>query len=272
MFMQHELFKFERELRIRSYSGKTIKSYLHGLKKYLEFKNDDFETLDVNNIRDFLLDCERRGLSAQSRNLHLSAIKFYYRNVVKNWQTINIKVAKRAQKVPIVISCDEIHNLLNSTHNLKHKLLLALAYGAGLRVSEVVALKVADLSFEQGTIQVKNGKGQKDRITLLPEKISLQLKSWVSGKPLNAYVFASERGGKLSARTAQKVFATKLQNSGCLKKAGFHSLRHSFATHLLENGVDIRFLQELLGHNNIRTTQRYTQVSNQAIRQIKSPL
>lgn len=269
--MQTELQKTERELKIRNYSSKTIKSYLHGLREYFTFKKDDFEKLDQENIRGFLLNCERKKTSPQSRNLFLNAVKFYYRNVVRNSQKIEIQSAKKPQSLPVVLSRSEIKKILQSLKNIKHKLLLSLAYGAGLRVSEVIALKIQDLDLEEMILHIKQAKGQKDRISVLPEKLIDDLRSSIVGKAKNDLVFASERGGKLTTRTAQKIFENALRTSGIKKNATFHSLRHSFATHLLENGVDVRYVQELLGHQNIRTTQRYTQVTNPKLKNIKSP-
>jgi len=141
-----------------------------------------------------------------------------------------------------------------------------------LRVSEIINLKVKDLNLDELTIHLKQAKGKKDRLTLIPEKLVNDLRNLIAGKLNNDYVFASERGGKLTERTAQIVFAKALSLAGIKKEATFHSLRHSFATHLLENGVDVRYVQELLGHANIRTTQIYTHVTNPAIKNIKSPL
>jgi len=156
--------------------------------------------------------------------------------------------------------------------NPKHQLLLSLAYGAGLRVSEAISLKVQDLDLDELTIHIKQAKGQKDRLSVIPESLVDSLKNLVAGKTGKDFVFASERGGKLTTRTAQKVFENSLVASGVKKDATFHSLRHSFATHLLENGTDVRYVQELLGHSNIRTTQVYTQVTNPQLKNIKSPL
>ena len=150
-------------------------------------------------------------------------------------------------------------------------MLVSLAYGAGLRVSEAVNLKVRDLNLEELTIHIRQAKGKKDRLTLIPEKLVNDLKNLMAGKDGGEYAFASERGGKLTDRTAQAVFEHALKKSGIKKGATFHSLRHSFATHLLENGTDVRYVQELLGHANIRTTQIYTHVTNPAIKNIKSP-
>ncbi len=162
--------------------------------------------------------------------------------------------------------------MLDETKNQKHQLLLALAYGAGLRVSEVVNLKVQDLDFAEKTIHLKQAKGRKDRISVLPDKFIDALKRFVSGKDKGDFIFHSDWGGRLTTRTAQKVFEHALAKADIKKPATFHSLRHSFATHLLENGVDIRYVQVLLGHNNIRTTQRYTRVTNPKLQSIRSPL
>ena len=267
-----ELQKAEREMKIKNYSSKTVKGYLYGLREYFAFKGSNFIELDQENIRDFLLACEQKQISPQSRNLFLSAIKFYYRNVTRNPQKIEIQSAKRPKSLPVVLSRSEIARILKVVKNTKHKLLLSISYGAGLRVSEVIVLKVQDLDFEELTVHIKQAKGQKDRISVVPESLVDDLKNLVAGKVINDLVFASERGGKLTTRTAQKVFENALQISEVKKNATFHSLRHSFATHLLENGTDVRYVQELLGHSNIRTTQIYTQVTNPKLKNIKSPL
>ena len=161
---------------------------------------------------------------------------------------------------------------MKQIENPKHKLIIALSYTAGLRVSEAVNLKVKDINLDELTIHIKNAKGKKDRLTIFSEKIKLPLQKLIVLKDKNDYVFESERGGKLSERTAQIIFEKALFKSGIKKEASFHSLRHSFATHLLENGTDVRYVQELLGHANIRTTQIYTHITNPSIKNIKSPL
>ena len=270
--MQLELQKTERELIIKNYSLKTIKSYLFGLKSYFIFKKINFDRLDEENIKDFLLYCSDKGVSPQSRNIFLSAIKFYYHHVTKAKQTIKISSAKKPSRLPVILSRNEVEQILQSLKNSKHKLLLSLAYGSGLRVSEATALKCQDLNLGELTIYIKQSKGQKDRISIIPAKLCDDLKNLCAGKNEDDFVFASERGGKLSTRSAQKVFKNALLKSGLNKKLTFHSLRHSFATHLLENGVDVRYVQELLGHHNIRTTQIYTHVTNPKLKNIKSPL
>jgi len=270
--MQKQLARTERELKIRNYSPRTVKSYLFGLRAYFLFKKRGLEILNQDNIKDFLLHCEQRGISAQSRNLFLNAVKYYYRDVIGTSRKLKIRSAKKNKSLPVVLSRDEIRKILQSIPNTKHKILLSIAYGAGLRVGEAVSLKVKDIDFDELTVHIKRAKGKKDRISILPEKLVNHLKNLAAGKENNDFVFESERGGKLTTRTVQKVFKNALRKSAIKKEASFHSLRHSFATHLLENGVDIRYVQELLGHQNIGTTQRYTKVTNPSIKNIKSPL
>jgi site-specific recombinase XerD len=251
-------------------------------------------------IKDFIVFLHDEGYAPQTTNLALNAVKFFYRWVLGSSMKIKIKCAKKNLKLPVVLSRDEVRRVIGVVRNLKHKLMISLAYGAGLRVSEVVGLKVRDLMIDQGLICVCGGKGGKDRLTIFPEKLKDEFnlflgekrKNYEEGKNgsnglkccyekeknfdnkkfENSYVFESNRGGKLTSRTAQKVFEYSLELAGVERPATFHSLRHSFATHLLEDGVNLRYIQELLGHKNIRTTQIYTMVSTEAVRKIKSPL
>jgi site-specific recombinase XerD len=270
--MQQVLQKVERELKLRNYSNKTVKAYLFCTKEYLKYKKADFDQLDEENIKDYLLQMQYDSKSPQTINLHLNAIKYFYRDVLKNNSEINIKFAKRSQKLPVVLSREEIKKIIGPISNLKHRMIISLSYGAGLRISETQNLKVRDIDIAEKTIHIKNAKGRKDRITVLPDKIADDLQKVICYKNYNDLLFESERGGKLSTRTLEKIFQNALNKSGCNKPATFHSLRHSFATHLLENGVDVRYVQELLGHANIRTTQIYTHVTNSNIKNIKSPL
>lgn len=270
--MQVYINKLADELRLRKYSPKTIKSYVACVTDYLHYKQDNFESVDVAFIKKHLLAKIDRGLSSQTVNQSLQAINFFCRNVLKYHGEINIKFAKTPSKLPIVLSREEIQALLATIKNEKHQLMVALAYSAGLRVSEIVNLKTKDIDADELILHIKGAKGNKDRITIFPEKLMPGIRKFITGKNANDYFFSSERGGKLTERTAQKIFENALQKTNIKKDATFHSLRHSFATHLLENGVDIRYVQELLGHTNIRTTQIYTKVTNPALKNIKSPL
>lgn len=270
--MQDLLNRTRDELRLRNMSPRTVQSYLAALKSYFIYKGDDLVNVDVENIRRFILQKLERGAAAQTANLFLNAIKFFYRDVVRSTVSIDVRFAKTPSALPVVLSRREIERMLESIKNTKHKVLLSLAYGAGLRVSEAVHLRVKDVDLDEGIVHVKQSKGKKDRITLIPERLTHDLQQCIVGRDGNEYVFESQRGGCLTASTAQKVFAMACKKAGIQKDATFHSLRHSFATHLLENGTDVRYVQELLGHANIRTTQRYTRVTNPMLKNIRSPL
>lgn len=270
--MQNYSDKIIIELKIRNYSQKTIDSYIHYLNDFLGFINCDPVAADSAKIKEFILIKQENGYSSQTINLCLNAIKFFYREVLKRPQHIDLKLAKKNKRLPVVLSREEIVAIIENTPNEKHKLILALSYGAGLRVSEAADLKIKDVFLDELTLKVDQGKGKKDRLTIVPEKIRSKLGALIGGRSGDDYLFASERGGKLTERTLQAVFAKALEKSGIKKEATFHSLRHSFATHLLENSTDVRYVQELLGHQNIRTTQIYTHVTNPSIRNIKSPL
>ncbi|MDD4995546.1 MAG: tyrosine-type recombinase/integrase [Patescibacteria group bacterium] len=270
--MQEYLEQTEKELKVRNYSPKTIDSYRRAIKEYFLFKKHNFAVADSENVRDFILYARDRGLSPQTINLWLNAIKFFYRQVVKSHGLLEVRAVKRSQKLPVVLTRDEIGRILNVCRNAKHRLLIALAYGAGLRVSEVVGLRVRDVDFDELMLNIREAKGGKDRVSVIPERIKAELLNLAAGKTGDEYLFLSERGGRLTTRTAQRVFSDCVKRAGINKPAGFHALRHSFATHLLENGTDVRYVQALLGHQNIRTTQLYTHVTNPGLKNIRSPL
>jgi site-specific recombinase XerD len=270
--MQEFLNKLILELKIRNYSPKTIKSYFLSLNEYFKFKNSNLDILDLENIKHFILEKFEKKYSSQTISVYLNAIKFFYRDVLKINKFIDIKFPKKSKKLPVVLSRIEITEILNKIENQKHKLMIALAYGGGFRVSEIVNLKVKDIDLNELTIHIKGAKGKKDRITIFSEKLVSDVEKLMIGKNKNTYFFESERAGNLTTRTAEKIFEKALKSTNINKEATFHSLRHSFATHLLENGTDVRYVQELLGHQNIRTTQIYTQVTNPSLKKIKSPL
>jgi len=180
-----------QELKLRNYSIKTTKAYLGCLKEYFDFKKFNLEKIDEENIKQFLLNKQGKNYSSQTINLYLNAIKFFYREVLKISQKINLKFAKRSKKLPIVLSREEIKNIIDVIKNPKHKLIISLAYGAGLRISEVVNLKAKDVNLEELTIHLKNAKGKKDRITIFPEKIKTNLQNLIAGKNPNDYLFES---------------------------------------------------------------------------------
>lgn len=272
MNLKELLGKVRDELRLRNYSPKTVDSYLNCLSEYFGYIKNIKREPEVLAIKKYLLEKQERRQSFQTINLHLQAIKYFYREIMKSRTVVEIKFAKTPSKLPVVLSRNEIQRIADLIKNEKHRLIIVLSYGAGLRVSEVVRLRVGDVNLDDLTVHIKSAKGNKDRITVFPEKLKAALSEIMALQHGNEYLFESERGGKLSERTVQAVFKKAFQWSGIKKEASFHSLRHSFATHLLENGVDMRYVQELLGHANIRTTQIYTKVTNPMLKKIKSPL
>ena len=274
------LKQVERELKLRNYSTKSISAYLVNLRAYFEYLHIERRRPDLDAIKDFLIQMHEKKYAPQSVNLALNSIKFFYKNILGNPFKIDIKCAKKTLKLPVVLSRAKILEMIEVTKNVKHKLLLSIAYGAGLRVSEVVKLKVEDVDFASGIMRISESKGRKSRLTVLPERIRgdllIYLKDRSDGGVAGEFVFPSNWGGRLSTRSCQKIFESSLKKiSGgelLLKKgASFHSLRHSFATHLLENGTDIRVVQKLLGHASIKTTEIYTHVSEDVIGRVKSP-
>ena len=257
---------------MRNYSPRTIESYLSALTAYFRRKSVAEDQLDIGHLRSYILEMVQRGAASQTVHVHLNAIQFFYREICGIRTPINIPYPKREGRLPVVLSHEEIERMIAVTPNMKHKLIIALAYGAGLRVSEVRDLVIRDIDFDRACIHIKCGKGAKDRVTLLPDRLMDSLRQLSVFRQGSDPVFISERGGKLTTETLQKVVQHAMQKTGIIKPATFHSLRHSFATHLLENGTDIRYVQELLGHSNIRTTQRYTHVTQPVLRTIQSPL
>ncbi|MGW8185413.1 MAG: site-specific tyrosine recombinase/integron integrase [Candidatus Moraniibacteriota bacterium] len=272
MNLQELLLKIKDELKLRNYSRRTIESYLFCLNEYFKYAKIIKREPEIAVIKKYLLKKQEAGQSSQTINLHLQAIKYFYREIIKSPTNVDIKFAKTASKLPVVLSRKEIEKIIGAIDNKKHRALISFSYSAGFRVSEAINLKIKDVDLEELTIHIKGAKGNKDRISIIAEKLKPEILELTAMRDLNEYVFTSNRGGKLTERTAQKVFERALEKSGIKKEATFHSLRHSFATHLLENGVDVRYVQELLGHANIRTTQIYTKVTNPALRKIKSPL
>lgn len=264
--------ELDRVLTLKNRSRATKKSYAGCLKRFLKAYPEEINQPNTKSIEDFLLNLFETGSSAQTVQSYSQAIRFYYCEVVGCVIDLSIKTPKRPSRLPVTLSHEEIIRILQSITNEKHRTMIALAYGAGLRVSELTDLRAGSVDFEDGVLRVCQGKGNKDRITLLPNALLADLKERTAGKCLSDYLFESERGGRLSTRSIQKVFERALKSADIKKPATFHSLRHSFATHILEQGTDLRFIQKLLGHSNIRTTQRYTHVSTASLKVIQSPL
>ncbi len=270
----HPLDSLAQELIIRGFSRRTIKSYLAHNQHFLDFTSKSARGIDAQDIKDYLLYLKSQNYTNTSLNQVISALKFYYEQILHRKLFFSIRRPKKEKFLPTVLTRVEIIKIINCTHNLKHKLLLSLIYGSGLRVSEVVKIKISHIDLVSKSLLVKDAKGQKDRFTLL-SAISIKLLNLYLPKLSDEqkYLFSGQQGeSHLSQRSAQKIFEHALQESDIKKDVTCHSLRHSFATHLLEGGVDIRYIQKLLGHQNIKTTEIYTHVARNFFNNIKSPL
>jgi len=262
------LNKLKQELEIRNFSKKTIKSYMFAVNRFLEFSEKKKLGLNENIVKEYIRDLlKKQNPSTVSQNL--SAIEFFFLKVLK--QNLKIPHPKRNKPIPEILTQDELKNLINITNNIKHKLIIKLLYGCGLRVSEIVNLKKSDFDFCEGLIHIKLSKGKKDRFVKIPEILKQELINYSNLNKQDLF-FVSTRGGRLTTATIQKIIKNSAKKAGIKKNISPHTLRHSFATHLLDSGTDIRIIQKLLGHSNIRTTQIYLKVSNQSIKNIKTPL
>ncbi|MFC1697800.1 tyrosine-type recombinase/integrase [Nanoarchaeota archaeon] len=247
------------DLKLKGYSRKTIRTYTYYAEKFVE---------SGVGLEQFLLGLINFGKSRSTIRTAGFAIKFFLnREKQINFQDLpNIKINK---KLPVILSKEEIDKIIKVCNNVKHRLIIMLLYSSGLRVSEVVNLKWEDVDFSRKTIHIKDAKGGKDRITLLSNKVKRELLGFSIFR--KGLVFKSNRNGRYSSRAVQAVVKNVAFKAGITKNVSPHSFRHSFATHLLEDGIDIRYIKELLGHSKIETTLIYTKVSGNTIRKIKSP-
>lgn len=266
---------YTAELSLRRYSKNTIRSYGTSFAGFLAFYRGrnpaELTDEDVNRYITYLVTEVKVSSAVQKQAVN--AVKFYYEKVLQRAVNQNLyKRPKREKSLPQVLSEAEVVRILKAPQNLKHRTILTVIYSAGLRLSELLDLKLTDLDFDRKLIRVKMGKGRKDRYTLLSPKLETLLREYlVLYRPVS-YVFEGRDGGRYSAKSVQNVFQNAAAQAEIQKHASVHTLRHSFATHLLENGTDLRFIQELLGHSSSKTTEIYTHVSRKSIGKIRSPL
>jgi site-specific recombinase XerD len=266
--------ELQRELISRKYSSKTIKAYIHYNEDLLRFAKKspvDVVEKDVKNYLFYLAD--EKDSSASTLNIAINALNFYYGEILKKNFAYEIKRPKKDRKLPVVLNKEEVFKILSSVTNVKHRAILMITYSAGLRVSEVVRLKVEDIDTERKLIHVRSAKGRKDRYTLLSEVTAETLNLYLKSYQPKKWLFpGKDENSHLTVRSAEKIFDNAVRGAGITKDVSVHSLRHSFATHLLESGVDLRYIQELLGHKSSKTTEIYTHVSNKNLSRIQSPL
>jgi len=263
-----DLKRLETELRLGRKSEKTIKNYLFFNQKFLDFIKKPVEHIGIDDIKSYVASLDQKSTATVA--LALASLRFYYGKILGKEIFTNIDTPKKEKKLPTVLSKDEIKKLIENADTNKSKLIISFLYSSGLRVSELVNLKVQDINLDERTGAVKSGKGKKDRMFIISEKLSEELKKFLSSHSSYQYLFSKEK--PLTPRNIQKIMKHTAKKAGMNKKITPHTLRHSFATHLLEAGTDIRYIQELLGHSNLNTTQIYTHVSTEELKKIKSPL
>ena len=259
------------ELRIRNYSPRTAESYIHHNSEFLRFCAKDPREVKAEDIKAYL-DFLAREWSASTVSVAYNALLFYYKTIWHRSFFINLPHPRKEKHLPVVLSKSEVQRMISATKNSKHHCIISMLYATGVRVSELTHIKMRDIDLDRMVLRVNQGKGKKDRQTLIPRMLLETLKNQQRLKQPDSYLFTNGRGGRLTEATIQKVVARAAARAGVGKIVSPHTLRHSFATHLLENGTDIRYIQELLGHAKLQTTQIYTHVATSSLKNIISPL
>ena len=266
--MQQTLEKLKAELKIRGFSPLTVRNYSFFVTKFLKRINKPVEQLNEEDIKLYLSEM----FDTKSRNtimLAAASIKFLYKEILKK-DIHNLTLPKKEKTLPQVLTKDETRKLLESAETKKSRLLMSFLYSSGLRVSELVNLKKDDINLQDKMGWVRKGKGSKDRMFTISESLCSDLKLFLEKHPNHVYLFSETK--PLTTRNIQKIVIKTAKKAGIPKKVTPHTLRHSFATHLLESGVDIRVIQELLGHASLNTTQIYAHVSMEMLKSVKNPL
>jgi site-specific recombinase XerD len=266
--------KMKMDMELKGLSLRTIETYLSWMKKYtLHYGRSPKELGDeeVRNYLHFLL--KEKNVAQASINQAYSALKFFYQTTLgRSWQGEKIPRSKVPKKLPVVLSKEEVQDVFSNTGNIKHLAMLMTIYSGGLRLSEATHLKPEDIDSKRMSIKVR-GKGDKERYTLLGEKTLDILRTYWKVCSPSQWLFCSKIPGQpISTSCVQRVFKSSLHKSGIKKKASIHTLRHSFATHLLESGVDLIYIQRLLGHTSARTTAIYLHVTRKGVARITSPI
>ena len=266
--------KLDDELRLRKYSPRTRNAYIYFNKMLCQTLKKPPEAIQPGDIKRFLGFIEKeKAYKAASINLIISSIKFFYREIMNDSAISELYRPKHDAKLPQILSKEEMKKVISAEKNIKHRLLLMLVYSSGLRVSEVVTLKKGHIDLTRKIIFVEQGKGRKDRYTLLSENAADFLVQYYDTFNIETWLFPGQpKTNHLSIRSAQHIVDKAVRNAGVTKRVSIHGLRHTFATHLLESGTDIRYIQTLLGHKSISTTERYTHVAKKNVLAIKSPL
>jgi len=272
---QAALARMHEVLLLKGYSPSTIKTYSVEFAQLLYLlKNTHVDTLTPERLRSYFLYCIKKlKLSESLIHSRLNAIKFYFEQVLRHEKFfLEIPRPKKVSTLPKVIGKKDISKIFSQVENIKHLVMLKLCYGMGLRVSEIVKLKISDIDSARMVVHIEAGKGKIDRYVTLPSSILDDLRNYYKAYRPKKYLFEGQHGGQYAIRSAQAVFKNAMKKAKINKSVGIHGLRHSYATHLLECGTDMYFIQKLLGHKDIKTTEIYAKVSNRQLATVKSPL
>jgi site-specific recombinase XerD len=267
-------FKIEKECKRRRLSPRTSKIYIHCINKFLNWSKKDLRYISKKDVRLFLEYLSDKNKTGSTMNVYHMALRFLFENVLEKRMWIDIKYSKTPKRLPEVLSKEEIKKLLDAISNWKHKLMIEFIYGSGLRVSELINIKVKDLELNKNYGYVRNGKGGKDRLITLPKIIIEKLINLIEIEKLNqeSHLFQSNRNKKYNIKSLQKIVLGASKKAKLNKRVHPHTLRHSFATHLIENGYDIQNVQAMLGHKSPETTLIYTHIASPNLINTKSPL
>lgn len=264
----------EKLIQIR-YSQNTIKTYVSYMRSFMqEFSDRNLESITTPEINAYILRLIRtRGISPSQQNQRINAIKFYYEKVLGRKKAYyHLNRPKKEKGLPKILSVEEVELILKHCKNLKHKCILMTLYSGGLRRSELINLKITDIDSKRMLIRITQSKGNKDRHTLLSEKLLKLFRDYYKFYKPAFWLFEGQGGGQYSATSIANIFRKALRKAKISKHATPHTLRHSFATHLLEQGINLRYIQEILGHSSISTTEIYTHVSSKQLTKIQNPL
>lgn len=271
---RHELGRFSKWMRTQRYSDSTVTTYISLVEFFLKYVQKRqivaVTELTVAQFSYEFIIVPNKSISYQ--NQAINAIKQFFRYQKNDMAIPLIERPRTEKRLPVVLNVDEVRRLLSCATNLKHRTLLSLIYSGGFRISEVLNLKIADIDSKRMLIHIKDAKGKKDRYTLLSEKALLLMREYYAVYQPKVYLFEGQSGAQYSDRAAQNVLKVCAERAAIRKKISLHTLRHSFATHLLEQGTDIRYIQNLLGHNSPKTTMIYTHITDVAVSNIKNPL
>ena len=273
---QHALMRMHETLLLKSYSTNTLKTYLMEMAQLLSIiKNIEVDSLSPDRLRSYFLYCTQTlKLSEATIHSRMNAVKFYFEQVLMRDKMLfeQIPRPKLKAQLPKVLSKNEVARLFQQVSNPKHQLILKLCYGMGLRVSEISGLKITHIDSGRMMVLIENSKGKKDRYVPLPQTVLDDLREYYKQYQPKEYLFEGLYGGSYSVRSIQSVFKTAMRKAKINKTIGIHGLRHSYATHLMEAGTDLVFIQQLMGHKDVKTTQIYAKVTEKQLVKVKSPL